>query len=277
MTLVHIISIREPDDPVLVALRDSVIAHGMSPVIVEGLRGAQLPAGEYFALAKRYYLETRRFMTPGEVGCTMSHVNAWRRIATGTAVRGVVIEDDALLDDEFGARVRALLADPRLADTFVSLGGQEGKLGLPRQLRGRALDGLPETWEVCPADLERLTGTVGYLVPKSIAASLAKDAEDGASIVDDFPRTFARGLATRFAISNVVGHPWVDVQSAIQRERAEFMKGGEQYHRPLLQRLIQELRATFGARARVRHEARQYADYQLIPWRSRFQRESERV
>lgn len=270
MTIVHIISIRSPDDPVLIALRDSVIAHGMSPVVVEGVRGAQLAAGEYFALAKRYYLETRRFMTPGEVGCTLSHVNAWRRIEAGTAATGIVLEDDAMLDAEFGSRIRALLADPRLADVFVSLGGQEGKLGLPRQLRGRSLEGLPDTWEVCPADLEKLTGTVGYLVPKLSAAALAKDAEDGAFIVDDFRRAHVRGLATRFAISNVIGHPWVEVQSAIQRERAEFMKRGEEYHRPLLQRLTHELVATFTARSRVRQEARQYADYHLIPWRSRF-------
>lgn len=122
MSTVYIISIQAPSEPRVASLCAAVLAHGFHPEVVGGVKGADIQAGEYFALAKRYYIDTGRFMTPGEVGCTMSHAEAWRRIVAGTDDRCVVLEDDALLDAEFGKRIRALNGCSLLADCLVSLG-----------------------------------------------------------------------------------------------------------------------------------------------------------
>ena len=108
-------------------------------------------------------------------------------------------------------------------------------------MRGRPISGLEETWEVCPADLALLAGTVGYVIPRVVAQRLVKEADGGAFIADDFARLFKMGVLSRIAISNVVGHPWENVQSTIQQERAEFIKRGDAYRRPLLKRLMSEI------------------------------------
>merc|ERR1719367_421104 len=89
-------------------------------------------------------------MTPGERGCAMSHVRAWRTIASG-GVPVLVLEDDAVLSKGFGPRLPAVLAAvPPDADVLY-LGYIEGA-----EWRGKAAPGLFEA--------EYLWTTVAYLL-----------------------------------------------------------------------------------------------------------------
>lgn len=49
-------------------------------------------------------------LTAGAVGCYLSHVEAWRRIADSGAPWGLVFEDDALVNRDAWARLEAVLA-----------------------------------------------------------------------------------------------------------------------------------------------------------------------
>ncbi|MSO70548.1 MAG: glycosyltransferase family 25 protein [Alphaproteobacteria bacterium] len=47
-----------------------------------------------------------------EIGCYLSHIVAWRRIATGDSAGGFIFEDDFLASDDLAGVLGALSADP---------------------------------------------------------------------------------------------------------------------------------------------------------------------
>ncbi|SPH24771.1 hypothetical protein DEA8626_03808 [Defluviimonas aquaemixtae] len=57
----------------------------------------------------------RHPLVPAEIGCYLSHITAWKRIAGGPAEGGFVFEDDVAASGDL-ARVLALLAEDRAGD-----------------------------------------------------------------------------------------------------------------------------------------------------------------
>lgn len=87
--------------------------------IVDGVDGAALNRAEYAGRLEQYHRREgscfrlnhskRRFagrLSPGEVGCYLSHYNLWRRIADEKIPAAVILEDDAEPAADFGAVVR---------------------------------------------------------------------------------------------------------------------------------------------------------------------------
>jgi glycosyl transferase family 25 len=224
----------------------------------------------YFNAVTPYYLSTGRLMSPGELGCALSHKKVWELISKGGNETGVVLEDDALLDDQFGARINAIVSDPRLDEYFVSLGGQESQLASARELTGRTIDGIPDTWELSPLCLNKLFGAVGYAIRRDTARSLSNYADRGAFIVDDFVKLFESRVISRFAISNVVGHPWIEVPSQIEAERSKLQQPYIGAGRSLLGRLAREVRLTLTARTWAAARKREFGTATSVAWDSRF-------
>jgi len=50
--------------------------------------------------------QEQRRMSRGEVGCALSHVALWRRVALECHAGGLILEDDVTFDRQFGARLR---------------------------------------------------------------------------------------------------------------------------------------------------------------------------
>lgn len=78
---------------------------------VPGVDGWALPPGEVARVydARANARRGRHPLIGPEIGCYLSHVEAWRRIAAGTAAGGAVFEDDFAADDSL-AQVLDLLA-----------------------------------------------------------------------------------------------------------------------------------------------------------------------
>jgi len=71
--------------------------------------GAQLRARQ-----DPYWSDPRRsHLGDAEIGCLLSHANAWRLITEADAEHGLVLEDDVHFSDDFGDFVRSLSLDPK--------------------------------------------------------------------------------------------------------------------------------------------------------------------
>ena len=55
----------------------------------------------------------RSHLSAAEIGCLLSHTNAWRLITEGHGEDGLVLEDDVHVADDFGNLVRSLSLDPK--------------------------------------------------------------------------------------------------------------------------------------------------------------------
>jgi glycosyl transferase family 25 len=127
--------------PLLAALMRAGIAHE----VVEAADGATLvdrrdiPGGDAHTLDRQPLLGRR--LTPGEIGCAVSHLMLWRRIAA-SARPAVVLEDDCQLAESAPSVLERLAAMPHAWD-LVLLGHRSTRRGRDRgatpAVRGRVL------------------------------------------------------------------------------------------------------------------------------------------
>lgn len=84
---------------------------------IEAVYGKRLDAAEIAAVydAARNARDGRHPLVPAEIGCYLSHIDAWRRIADGEAAGGFVFEDDLAATPDL-ARVMQALSEDRTGD-----------------------------------------------------------------------------------------------------------------------------------------------------------------
>ncbi|WP_417806600.1 glycosyltransferase family 25 protein [Thioclava sp.] len=80
---------------------------------VEAVNGWQLPQDRIDACynVARNARAGRQPLVPAEIGCYLSHIEAWRQIAEGSAEGGVIFEDDFEANETLRPVIEALSAD----------------------------------------------------------------------------------------------------------------------------------------------------------------------
>ena len=138
----------------------------------------------------------------GQIGCFLSHLEAWRSIAAGAAPYAAVFEDDVHVSDDL-ALFLADTAPPLAADILrfetstnrVRLGAVEGQVGQGAAWHGRAIRSVRSTtW--C---------TGGYVLSRDAALRLANLPEAAYQPVDWMLFCFEQSpVARNLAIAQVV-------------------------------------------------------------------------
>lgn len=125
--------------------------------------GRALTAEQRAALDAPTY-RRRHGMEPiaGELGCTLSHVEAIRRFLAGPASFALVLEDDVLLGDSLPAVLRALIACPQRWD-MVKLSAVHSGTPVPVADLGAG--------HRLAVMLSRCTGASAYLINRRAAAA----------------------------------------------------------------------------------------------------------
>ncbi|MGI9337348.1 MAG: glycosyltransferase family 25 protein [Gammaproteobacteria bacterium] len=92
-------------------IKSRLNALGANYQIIDAVDGKTLTPPQY-----AHRLQPRRFqlkegvkITLGEIGCFMSHHNLWRQIADGKDECALILEDDAVWDDDFAEVVNGVL------------------------------------------------------------------------------------------------------------------------------------------------------------------------
>lgn len=106
--------------------RRSICAHldalGVEYALIDAVEGAALTEQE-----RREVTAEGADLLPGEIGCALSHLIAWRRIAEGPAPAGLILEDDARLDARFVPLLREGLQSYDFDYLFLDVAGQNDR------------------------------------------------------------------------------------------------------------------------------------------------------
>ncbi len=102
-----------------------------------GIKGAELTVKEYFDQAVAGHSKP---LTPGELGCTLSHLAALRDFLASDEKYAIVFEDDAIQDGNFSfAQIESELDQLTLEPVFfLSLGGIQ--LAHSQKVKGRFIE-----------------------------------------------------------------------------------------------------------------------------------------
>ena len=90
-------------------MEQQLSAHKMDYLRIAAVNGAEIRARQ-----DPYWSDPRRsHLGAAEIGCLLTHVNAWRLIAQADAEHGLVLEDDIHVSDDFGDLLRSMALDPK--------------------------------------------------------------------------------------------------------------------------------------------------------------------
>lgn len=187
-----------------------------------GVIGAQLPTTEYFKLA---VAGRKKALSPAELGCTLSHVTAFKDFLASDEEYACIFEDDAIclydLDlNDLETQVKSLNLNPCF---FLSMGGIQLKSSA--KVRGNFLiEKINHTpvLKLHPIYFGRLFYTYAYIIDRKMAELLIRYHEvpkgcDHWSQIRDYDPT------CQFYATFLFDHPELDEistgQSYIEQER----------------------------------------------------------
>lgn len=139
-----------------------------------GVVGAQLSTAEYFKLA---VAGRKKALSPAELGCTLSHVNAFKDFLNSDEQYACIFEDDAiaLIDYDLNvleSKIQSLNLEPCF---FLSMGGIQLKSS--HKVRGHFLEQKINDAEVLrlhPIYFGRLFYTYAYVIDRKMAELLLR-------------------------------------------------------------------------------------------------------
>lgn len=198
-----------------------------SDFIQFGIKGLELSTKEYFELGVKYL---ERPLSPSELGCTLSHVQALKDFVQSGAKYAYIFEDDVIVKNHFN-----FLEDlDFLGENFVlSLGGID--LSLCKKVRGRLCGttyaGLP-VLRVHPAFYCHVIYAMGYVVDIQAAKRLIQY-HTLPHIADDWVGFLTKNKDVHFYMTNVLSHPEVaalsQINSVLESERIGIARGASRY------------------------------------------------
>ncbi len=213
-----LISLENDAERVFLELNKSV----RGPLHCFGVDGKSLSAWQYFV----YGVSGRRWpLTPGEVGCSLSHLAALEAFLSSDDRVLTVYESDAFVRDEF-SDLESLMALFPGEPVILHLGGQEGVLARPR-LFGKVIEHVASVpvWQLSRYSTRWLFRTCGYVVNREAAAIIAKAYQRRLQRADDWGGLLY-GRQCLFLYAHMVSHPLQLNNSLLEHERGQLHQPG---------------------------------------------------
>lgn len=187
--------------------------------VIDAVMGKELTAGEYYQhLVKSRTAEKGRPMTPGEVGCALSHIKACKALLETDAEYGLILEDDVIGDDNRIEQVFGLInLLPR--DVLLLCGGQNG-LDIRKYQLGKVVNKETGLYEVAGFSQQYTTRACCYVVSRSFAQTVIREQSEFLRLADDWTWFLNKGDASMYYV-NLFDHPEDLGSSHLEKERAE--------------------------------------------------------
>ena len=165
--------------------------------------------------------------TPGEVGCTLSHIDVYKKIVDSDIAWSCILEDDAILDERFENFIRTFKEDQLSPKSLYLLGGQNG---FPEaqvvKSRKNAIEIGGQKFDKTIRSEKFLHRTCCYIVSSQMAKDIVELSSSAFILADDWEYLKTVGVIERIYLSNFVDHP-IDLSAShlqIEREHAASNK-----------------------------------------------------
>lgn len=212
-----------------------------------GIKGDDLTVKEYFELG---VVGHKKALTPGELGCTLSHLKALKNFLASSDEYAIVFEDDAIQDCDFTFTEieQNLKALDLKSCFFFSLGGIQ--LFHSQKVRGKFLSHQMlerNVLKVHPFYYQKFVSAYAYIVDRKMAELLLQ--------YHSLPQIFDHWSGVYYLEPNInlyatylFDHPIVtddEVNSYLHEERVQYAlhasktKIKSKIYQPILKRLIQ--------------------------------------
>ncbi|QOW50612.1 glycosyltransferase family 25 protein [Acinetobacter sp. YH12138] len=187
-----------------------------------GIKGADLPTKEYFEMAVK---GREKPLTPGELGCTLSHLEALKSFLMTNDQYALVLEDDAIIPNalNFDVLEQEIINKKIPSNTLVSLCGIQMKVC--KKVRGKIEDFQflgQKVLNVSPHFFHRVNYAVAYVIDRDMAKTLL-NYHLPIRRTDDWSYLFDFDASTKIWMINLIDHPEIKKgESDIYLSRLEY-------------------------------------------------------
>ncbi|NCI78483.1 glycosyltransferase family 25 protein [Acinetobacter kanungonis] len=207
---VFVISIEEENSPRLNSfLCQPFFQNGSLEYTKVGVKGGQLSAKKYFELAVK---GRDKPLTPGELGCTLSHLAALTQFLETRDDFALILEDDAILKNDISYQILSdeLSKVDLPKNLLLSIGGIQMKEC--RKVRGEFCDFSlldKKVLKVVPDFYHRVNYTVSYIVDRKMAKNLL-EYHKPVRRADDWSYLYDFDSSSNILMAYLVDHPVVE-------------------------------------------------------------------
>lgn len=141
-------------------------------------------------------LPHRTSLLPGELGCALSHLAAYRSMVAHSIPQAVVIEDDAALPEDFDDLARAVLSELRQGEV-ISFHSPNQQQNLYSSHGARSFG---QSLLVTPMQPHSVRSTLCYAIDLGAARGILGGNDPVEFCADDFAAFHARGLVNHLRV-----------------------------------------------------------------------------
>lgn len=189
--------------------------------IINAINGKEQSAKDYFYFLSRLYSKNRNLITPSELGCTLSHLDALNNFLNSEDKYSLILEDDILGADINIESIREI-TNHLPQNSILICGGQEGFDNWKYIVGKKVADGLYELPRFSSKFIYR---ACCYVVDRDSARYLYKYHSENYGIADHW-YNILKGSDVNFFYYNQLCHPLDLTDSRIEPERDFFYKKG---------------------------------------------------
>jgi len=185
------------------------------PLEIIGVNGSNLLASEYYKYVRN---GTQPYLSPGEVGCALSHIKAYQLLVRAELDYLLVVEDDIIIQDgDFSQNVE-YIANSIQGLSLCLLGGLEG-LTAKYDLMGYQVERTLNVWSINKIMYRWCWRTCGYLISRDLAKHILRAQSTKISKADNW-NIFMADYRSSIHYCPLIKHPTDLKDSLIESERS---------------------------------------------------------
>lgn len=194
--------------------------HYQKMIYFEAINGKMLTASSFFSYSSKAYKINNKFLSPGEVGCTLSHLEVLKEFLKTDEKYCLILEDDIIGKDNDLLEIERIIDKTRL-NGIINFRNQDG-FGFEKILFGKEkyINGL---YKIPKFSAKYILGTCAYCLDREAASKIIDFHERYFNVADcwgDFLRVYNIG----FYYYPLINHPDEPLSSNIENERYLFYK-----------------------------------------------------
>jgi len=186
----------------------------------EAINGKMLTVSSFFSYSSIAYQSHNKFLTPGEVGCTLSHLGVLNKFLETNEEYCLVLEDDIIGNDNHLFQIEKIIDNIDL-NGVINFRNQNG-FGFEKFILGKEMS-IKGLYQIPRFSAKFILGTCAYCIDRNSAKKIIDFHEKYFNVADCW------GDILRLSDINLyyfplINHPEDDFSSNIEQERSLFYK-----------------------------------------------------
>lgn len=203
-------------------LKDRFPQYYKSFIHIQATYGKEILASDYFNYCSKYFEKHKRLLTPGEVGCTLSHIDALKAFLDTSDDYALIFEDDVIGSDTDITKTLKILSEEKKFNGLFLLGGQEG-LHYEKYILGKKINQTnisQQIYEIPKFSSKFLFRTCCYIVSRKFAEHILDFHKENFNVADAWFEIL-NNTEFSFYYCNIFKHPLDLAGSHIEKERSK--------------------------------------------------------